>query len=46
MREKDESPGSEGRAQGLDSPSERPDPAWEVREGFLEEVIFMSGLKG
>lgn len=23
-----------------------PDPAWEVREGFLEEVIFTSGCKG
>lgn len=45
--------GSEGRDVmgggdhgACDRPGEVPDPAWEVREGFVEEVIFMSRPKG
>lgn len=47
VREEEESPSSDGgKHRACDSPGEAPDPAWEVREGFLEEVIFMSGPKG
>ncbi len=39
---RDVMPGSDGGSTGPVTGQGVPDPAWEVREGFLEEVTFMS----